>query len=74
MAQLIVSGALLGIAQNVVGLVHFLELLFGARLPWTRPDGISGRAAIGLLDVLGLGVAGTPSSLVVILVFHGSGN
>lgn len=57
-AQLIVSRAFRGIPQNVVGLVHVLEFLLGARLLGNIRVVLAGESPVGLLDVLRRGAAG----------------
>src|SRR4249919_690251 len=51
-AELIVGGALLGIAQDLVRLLHLLELLFGLRLFADVGMVAARQLAIGALDLI----------------------
>src|SRR5579863_7513470 len=56
-AQLIVGGTLLRVLQDLVGFLHFLELLLGILLLADVRMVFAGKTAVGLLDVLGRGRA-----------------
>ena len=71
MPEAVVGAALLGILQDVVGLLDFLKALLRGLV--ARVDvrmKLSGESSIGLLDI-GLGRAfGHTQNLVVIALFH----
>ena len=69
-AELIVGGALVGLAQDLVGLADFLELAFGAGILVHVGMEFARQLAVRALDlVLGRGPL-DPEYLVVVLVFH----
>ena len=70
-AELVVGGALLGIAQRRVGLGDFLELALALRILGDVRMVLAREPAIGLLDVGVAGVARDTEHGVVVGVLHG---
>src|ERR1017187_3463403 len=71
-AVLIVGGALLGVAQDLVGLSQFFELLLGRFVTWILIGMIFQRElAVRLLDFLRLGAALDAQHLIAVTFGHG---
>ena len=73
-AELVVRGALLGILEHFVGLLHFLEARLGVRLLAHVGVVLVSEPAIGLPDLVGARGALDSEDLVVVTEFHGEGN
>ncbi len=70
MAEAVVTGALVGVGQYVVGLGRLLELLLGLLVAGVLVGVILyGGLAIGLLYRIGIGVAFDAEHLVIISLF-----
>src|SRR2546430_993881 len=65
----VVPLALLGIAEDLVGLIDLLELLFRVRFLVHVRVVLARELSVGLLDVVGRGVLRNAQRLVVVLVF-----
>src|SRR5690606_11894007 len=69
-AEIVVGGALLLVAQRLVGLGDLLETLLRVRLLGDVRVVLAGEAAVGLLDLVLGGAALDAEDLVVVLVLH----
>jgi hypothetical protein len=70
-SELVVGGALLGVGQDFVGFLGFLELLLGALVVRIAVRMmLHGQLAIGLLDVVFRGITAYTEDLVVIPFGH----
>src|SRR6185437_16939518 len=69
-AQLIVGRALLGVLQDLVGLLELLEFLLGVRLFADVRVELARQAAVRLLDLVRGRRTGHAEYLVIIPVFH----
>ncbi len=70
-AEAVIGGALLGVLQDVVGLVQLLELGLGVLVALVAVGvPLHGELAIGLLQVLLAGVAGDAQHLVEVTLLH----
>ncbi len=73
MAETVIGGLLVGILQNVISLVHFLELGFGIGVVGVAVGvQLLGLLAIGLLQLLGGSTARDAKHVVEITFRHGS--
>ena len=72
MAEPVVGGFLVGILEDVIRLVRFLELRFGV---WIVGVAVGvqflGLLAIGLFDRIGVGAFGDTEHIIVIAFCHG---
>ena len=69
-AQLVVGGALFGILQDLVSLLHILELRFRVLLFAHVRMVLAGELSIGAFDLLGGGAAAHTQRVVVVLELH----
>ena len=69
-AQLIVGGTLLGIFQDLIGLLDILEFRLGVPLLADIRMELAGQFAVGALDRLGVRAPAHPQRVVVILELH----
>jgi hypothetical protein len=70
-AELVVGGALLRVAQHLVGLLRLLEVLLGLRVVRIAVRvPLHGEAPVGLLQVLLAGVAVDAQHFVVVALRH----
>ncbi len=69
-AELVVGGALFGVRKDRVGLVDLLHAAFRVRLLRHVRVVFARELAVGLLDLLGRGVARHAERLIVVLEFH----
>ena len=71
MAELVVLGLLLGVREDLEGLVDLLELLLGLLVPGVQVGVVlPGELPEGLLDILVRGIPGNPQDLVVVPLCH----
>ena len=70
-AELVVPGLLLGVGEDVVGVLDFLELRLGRLVAGVGVGVVlPGEPPIRLLDLVGRGVPGDAQDLVIISVGH----
>ena len=73
LAQLVVAGALLGVAQDLVGLVDLFKAVLGLLVAGVAVGVIfHGQVAVDLFDLVGTGAARDAEDLVVVVIFHGT--
>src|SRR5579862_3626307 len=70
-AELVVRGALLGVLQHLVRLLHFLEARLGVWLLAYIGVVLAGQPPVGALDLIRGGGALDAQDLVVVTEFHG---
>ena len=73
LAQLVVAGALLGVAQDLVGLVDLFKAVLGLLVTGVAVRMIlHGQFAVGAFDLVSAGATRDAQDLVVIVIFHGT--
>ena len=71
MTEAVIAGALFGVAQHVIGLGGFLELLFGFGITGVVVGMVAhGQLAVGFFDLLFAGVAFHPQNFVIVSLYH----
>jgi len=72
MTEAVIAGALFGVAQDVIGLGSFLELLFGFGVTGVVVGMVAhGQLAIGFFDLVLAGAAVHPQNFVIVSLCHG---
>jgi len=72
MAEAVVSGALLAVLQDVIGLVDLFEAAFGVLVPLVAVGvELHGQLAVGLFDIVVRGVPPDAQDFVKIALGHG---